>query len=767
MFTVALLLAVSAQVQNPGFESAALSGWQTQVYGPASDQPALRLDSSAPKEGRQSLLIEAPRAGRAAVSQTMFLEPGSLWRLRVWVKTDASQPGGIAEIRTPGGSLGDTAALPPSGQWVEREALFRVPSPGEVSIRLQNFARGAKPGSGKVWFDDVRLDGIPDPEPGEIRIRFQKLSRLPIDLKQEGQFIEHLCRLVPSMIAQQVDRDSFEEEPPWKVHYKAETDKPSRPWYPDGAVHVAQYSLDTDRPFNGKRSQKIVLPLAHTRAGIAQDGFYLKKGTGYRLRLNLRGQGNVPVWATLRGHGAVVAGPLLLARATQEWRPAGVMLRPNRDVESATLAIEFEGPGTVWLDRVYLIADDAVLGIWRPDVVAALKDLNPGVVRFGGSSIEGFEWDQAIGPWDNRAPFTTLWGGLEPNFVGIEEFVQLCQHAGAEPLICIRWTGKTPADAAAQVEYLNGAADTRWGKVRAQNGHAAPYRVKYWQIGNEVGGPGYDASVREFAAAMRAVDPAIKILSAFPSAETLQAGGGSIDYLCPHHYECLDLAGKRADFEMLAKQIEEHGAGKTVRVAVTEWNTTAGAFGLGRGMLQTLGNALGCGRYHNLLQRFADLVEIAVRSNLADSFGSGILVPGPGWLYLSPTYHAQKLYSRAAGTYPVAVERDSSLPWQLQEPDVSATASQDGAVLRLYSVNSTARTVPVQFRLEDFPARAWQGSAYILQDREQRLDSEAMNGPDDPGRLTVTARPMEVREDRFEVRFAPYTLTLLELSRRP
>ena len=569
------------------------------------------------------------------------------------------------------------------------------------------------------------------------------------------------------MIAQQVDGDSFEEEPPWKVHYKAETDRPYRPWYPDGAVHVAQYSLDTDRPFNGKRSQKIVLPLAHTRAGIAQDGFYLKKGIAYRLRLHLRGQGNVPVWAELRGHGAVVAGPLLLARASEQWKPAQVILRPDRDIESATLAIEFEGPGAVWLDRVYLIPEDAVLGIWRPDVVAALKDLNPGVIRFGGSSIEGFEWDQAIGTWDNRAPFTTTWGGLEPNFVGIEEFVQLCQYIGAEPLICVRWTGNTPAAAAAEVEYLNGAADTRWGQLRVQNGHAPPYHVRYWQIGNEVGGAAYDASLPKFATAMRAVDLTIKILSAFPSAETLQASRDSVDYLCPHHYESQDLAGKRADFETLAKQIEAHGSGKAVRVAVTEWNTTGGAWGLGRGMLQTLGNALACARYHNLLQRFADLVEIAVRSNLADSFGSGILVPGPGWLYLSPTYYAEKLYSRAAGTFPLTVERDSGLPWQFQEPDLSATASQDGASLRIYSVNSTARDLRVRVRLEDFAVRDWGGTAYVLGDREQHLESEAMNGPDDPGRLAVRAEPMEVHGERFEVRFAPYTLTLLELSRRP
>ncbi|MFN8009403.1 MAG: hypothetical protein U0V70_20705 [Terriglobia bacterium] len=100
--------------------------------------------------------------------------------------------------------------------------------------------------------------------------------------------------------------------------------------------------------------------------------------------------------------------------------------------------------------------------------------------------------------------------------------------------------------------------------------------------------------------------------------------------------------------------------------------------GLGRGMLQTLGNALSCSRYHNLMQRYADLIEIAIRSNLVDSFGSGVIITGPGWYYLSPTYYAQVLYSRSAGSFPLRLEHSTELAWQLREPDLSATLSSDG-----------------------------------------------------------------------------------------
>ena len=108
-----------------------------------------------------------------------------------------------------------------------------------------------------------------------------------------------------------------------------------------------------------------------------------------------------------------MATPVSLGHAGELWGEASAQFRATQDTDNATLNIDFEGPGTLWLDRIYLIGEDAVLGIWRPDVVAALKAMNPGVIRFGGTAIESYEWDQSIGPWNERVPFTTWWGGLE------------------------------------------------------------------------------------------------------------------------------------------------------------------------------------------------------------------------------------------------------------------------------------------------------------------------------------------------------------------
>src|SRR5262249_23264710 len=107
------------------------------------------------------------------------------------------------------------------------------------------------------------------------------------------------------------------------------------------------------------------------------------------------------------------------------------------------------------------------------------------------------------------------------NDIGVDEFMALCRKLQAEPYICVNVGTGSPEEAASLVEYCNGSVDSRWGRRRVNNGHANPYRVRTWNIGNEeylpnVGstrGELYAKKFDAYARAMRAVDPSIELVA--------------------------------------------------------------------------------------------------------------------------------------------------------------------------------------------------------------------------------------------------------------
>ena len=105
----------------------------------------------------------------------------------------------------------------------------------------------------------------------------------------------------------------------------------------------------------------------------------------------------------------------------------------------------------------------------------------------GGCFADEYHWKDGIGPIDRRPDtYCRTWYSYTSNDVGTDEFIAVCRMLGAEPSLCVNYGTGTPQEAADWVEYCNGGPDTRWGRIRAENGHAEPYNVKYWNVGNEV-----------------------------------------------------------------------------------------------------------------------------------------------------------------------------------------------------------------------------------------------------------------------------------------
>ncbi|HVT13279.1 MAG TPA: alpha-L-arabinofuranosidase C-terminal domain-containing protein [Fimbriimonadaceae bacterium] len=598
--------------------------------------------------------------------------------------------------------------------------------------------------------------------PDTVRVTLDPLCPGRISGMQCGQFIEYLCNLVPGMWSERLYDGNFEGLSPYKFDFIAQSDFKEKPWVPCGAVNRADFSLDTKDPVNGQTCQKIAVEGGTPcTVGISQEGLFLDPGDPCRLSVWLKQDGIAgPVKVRFSERGTPLASCEF--NPGHAWKRYEATISPSARSTEATIRIEFRGPGTLWVDAASLMPIRTVGG-WRPDVVKALKELKPGVIRIGGSVMDdpnlgSFEWKDTIGDPDRRTPFRA-WGGLQPTGPGLEEFVQLCRAVDAEPLICVRTRAKTPKDAAEEVEYFNGAVSTPMGALRAKNGHPEPYHVKYWQVGNERWGGEYEAQLPEFCKAMKAVDPTISLMSSFPTEGVLRGSGGLLDYVCPHHYDCENLAAENEDFQNIRQMIAAFAPGRPIKVGVTEWNTTAGDRGLKRARLWTLENALACSRYQNLMHRNCDLVEIANRSNLTNSFCSGILQTDSARLYLTPTYYAQKLYANYAGTRPLKIDPPPPLTEGL---DISATLSESDDTLTLFVVNESMETVSRHF---DLPGDWKDAEVWTLADTKKADEPDATNSFDDPRRIVPASSRAKVGGSVMDYQFSPLSLTVLVLRR--
>ena len=254
---------------------------------------------------------------------------------------------------------------------------------------------------------------------------------------------------------------------------------------------------------------------------------------------------------------------------------------------------------------------------------------------------------------------------------------------------------------------------------------------------------------------MKKVDPTIELLSSYPTAGTLEKAGQWLDYVCPHHYAIADLAAAENDFHSIRNLIGK----QRIKVAVTEWNTTAGDIGPRRAMLWSLDNALACARYHNLLHRYGDLVTVANRSNLCNSFCSGIIQTDNQRLYKTPTYYAQQLYATLAGN--VALRIDAQLPARAF-PDVSATLSAAGDVLTIFAVNQTLNDIARPIDLSAFGAAGQEATVWTLTDSRKAGEPDVANSFGEPERIAPVKSSFRAAAAKFSYRFPALSLTVFQ-----
>ena len=391
---------------------------------------------------------------------------------------------------------------------------------------------------------------------------------------------------------------------------------------------------------------------------------------------------------------------------------------------------------------------DFMAGRWQPRAMEIVKRLAPPMLRWGGCFASYYHWKEGVGP--QRVPMQNLcWDGIYLNQVGTAELSELAKECHSELLFCVNFESDgrmnwarpangedrlgTAEEAAEWVRYCNDPNDA----LRKSHGHAAPFNVRYWQIGNETSYDRNGYTSRQnaeraplFIKAMRNADPNIQLIvwgdgenNAWQkryldgqtcdwTADICEAVGDSAEMVAFHNhfgggenYKALHGMNYRIDadatwekmlestrdFEDRILYMEKSVAPYGRKLAVTEGHYAIG--GRHRGdFLSSWYAGVAYARCANMLQRHGQTIEIAT---LADFMGNrwqnnAIMLPTPirnSRPYFLPVGTIIKLFSQHIGTEAVAV----------QAPDgVDAAASVHGDTLWLHLVNlsrTTSRTM--------------------------------------------------------------------------
>ena len=418
--------------------------------------------------------------------------------------------------------------------------------------------------------------------------------------------------------------------------------------------------------YTGKQSQRITIREADDKDhGVRQEGLYLESGRSYQVRLVLKGEGQT--FTVQLGDQSWVIQSL-----DDDWHTYEQTLTASETQPNGALTMTIR-VGNAWIGCASVMPAENMDG-HRPDVVAAIKEWTPTFLRWpGGNFVSAYHWLDGIGDRDQRPsyldPAWTLW---ESNDVGTDEFMALCEIIGTEPILTVNIGNGTPQEAAAWVAYCNADATDEYGAMRAANGHAEPYNVKTWFVGNEqfgnwqVGNVDAETYARlylEFARAMRAVDPDLNLIAVGVPTDlyghwnelVLKAAAPEIDELSVHFYsirtekwddpppgDVLYLPKVAAAHEVALMldetlAIMDAHAEPPVPLAFDEWNTYVGAKPPAYIEDYNIGDALYAGVLMNACIQRADRIKMSAIYNLINVMGNYIVAPLYAWSKLAPT----------------------------------------------------------------------------------------------------------------------------------
>ena len=382
------------------------------------------------------------------------------------------------------------------------------------------------------------------------------------------------------------------------------------------------------------------------------------------------------------------------------WKKYEIELTAEKTVRGAQFVITADVPGIYDFDLISMMPEDAVAGVFRKDLFDALLAMKPGFIRFpGGCIIEGvslenrYQWKRTVGPLEKRKIIPNLWAyddnrekgprshrDTDSHYtqsygIGFYEYFLLCEMLGAAPLPVLnigaacqfrsheKVAVTDPAfteyiqDALDLVEFANGAADTVWGKLRAEMGHPEPFDLRMIGVGNEQ----WETKYFDFYKRAELFEKAIH--EKYPDIRIIGSAGPAID--SPMWREAWEFYRTENEKRKgAAYAVDEH------YYVAPEWllshadlydcyprevGVFAGEYAAHVGdRANSMEAALAEAAFLTGVEKNGDVVKLASYAPLFNRIGHSQWQPDMIWfddqkVYLSPSYYVQKLFSVYAG----------------------------------------------------------------------------------------------------------------------
>jgi alpha-N-arabinofuranosidase len=572
---------------------------------------------------------------------------------------------------------------------------------------------------------------------------------------------------------------------------------------------LASMSLDVSNALNEQlipclRLQALSASAGH-RVGAANSGFWgipVKPDTQYHASFYAKAAAGFsgPITITIESlDGAIVFATGSVDHLTGDWQKYSVTLTTAHDVAptaSARFVLAVTAPGTLWFNLVSLFPPtwhDRPNGN-RIDLMQKLADMKPGFLRFpGGNFLEGdsiahrFPWKQTLGDLSQRPGHPGCWGYRASDGLGLLEFLEWAEDLDARPVLAVYAGFSLPPqrelikagpglapfvqDALDEIEYVIGDTSTKWGARRAADGHPAPFKLDYIEIGNEdwfdeTGS--YDGRFAQFYDAIKAKYPQLKCISTVGNEQPAEKRVHSRvpDALDEHYYR------SAADFEQEAPIRFDQYSRTGPKIFVGEWAAYEDVVPWDpRAQFQppvsSLKAALGDAAWMLAMERNSDIIVMQCYAPMLVNVNPGARQWRPDLIgydaltsFGSPSYYVTVMLNANRGDVVVKASLSGPTHGKVAPLDYSVTKDTSNGTLYIKVVNVTGMPQTLQFAIDGVNQVMDSGTSVVLKSADLHDSNSLIN----PVNVLPVTQPLTGLGQTFTQTLAPYSVNVLKVA---